>query len=363
MGPRWLSGRLARVRRTRGARYGVMLLALAAGTGIGLAVGTTAFGDTVCGTTGDISDCAQWGVDGYATRLAIENTGTTTITLFTFTLPSGVTVSGVAGVASPNHCTWTANQIMCTATIAPGQTFFADILYAMNQMPPVGSTGALTMTDASGTPPEQTVPLQSSTVCGTNPCTISSTGSSSSTSTPPSTSTMSSTSTSTSPPTSACQAKLKVTKLLASSKYEIKLHRDLYVTYKDAGALAYTIFVHNDSKCPATGVVITDALPHDFDCAGGTWHYVTGGKPVVNHVHCKGEGRDILLDIGMLGADQTALVELSGRFLLERATANTARATATNAPGEHSDHIHVEVVSKKQFDADRGRINTHAAAR
>jgi hypothetical protein len=78
---------------------------------------------------------------------------------------------------------------------------------------------------------------------------------------------------------------------------------------------------------------------------------------VVDQVHCKGEGRDIHVDIGTLGPDETAVVEVSGKFRLERATANTARATATNAPGARSDHVRVDVVSKKQFEADKGMIN------
>jgi hypothetical protein len=53
----------------------------------------------------------------------------------------------------------------------------------------------------------------------------------------------------------------------------------------------------------------------------------------------------------------TAVVVVSGRFAAERATANTAHAMATNAPGAHSDHIHVDVVSKKQFEADKGKFH------
>jgi hypothetical protein len=339
-----------------GTRAVLVLLALAAGVGAALMVGASAFGDTVCGTTGDISSCAQWGVDGYATRLAIENTGTQPISSFSFALPSGTTVTGVAGTSS---CTNGSNEITCTITIAPGQTAFVDIL--SNPTPAVGSTGTLTMTDASGTQPGQSVPLQSSSVCAngtsTSTCTL---GSTPSTSTSTSTSTPSTPSTPTSVGTPGgvpCQAKLTVTKVLAASTEVIKQHRDLYVSPKDAKFLEYEIFVRNDSNCNATGVVLTDGLPHDFDCAGGVWHEVTGGPPRPNHFHCKGEGRDVRVDIGALGADQAVVVEVSGTFPREHMTTNVAHATAANAPGAHSDHVHVDVVSKKQFEADKGKIN------
>jgi hypothetical protein len=57
-----------------------MALALAAGTGVALIVGASALGDTVCGTTGDVSDRAQWGVNvgGNATRLVVTNTAPAT---------------------------------------------------------------------------------------------------------------------------------------------------------------------------------------------------------------------------------------------------------------------------------------------
>jgi Domain of unknown function DUF11 len=135
----------------------------------------------------------------------------------------------------------------------------------------------------------------------------------------------------------------------------IKHHRDLYVTFKDAEFLEYEILVHNNSNCPATGVVVTDALPHDFDCHGGVWHYITN-MPVPNHFHCKGEGREVRVDVGSLGADQTVIVEVSGKFPRERTTTNVAHASAANAPGAHSDHVHVDVVSMKQFEADRGKL-------
>jgi Domain of unknown function DUF11 len=346
MGPNKKLAWTAIARRVRGLRYGLALLALAAGAGVALIVGASAFGDTVCGTTGDVSDCAQWGVLGNATRLVVQNTGTQRISSFTFTLPPGTMVSGVAGVPS-GTCSWAANMVTCTMPIDPGQTFFGDILYS-GQPPAVGSTATLTPTDAGGAAqPGQSVLLQSSSVCGVGTSTTTCTLSSSSSSTMSSTNTM----------TQACQADLKVTKLLAASNAVIKHHRDLYVTFANAEFLEYEIFVQNRSNCPATDVVITDALPSDFNCHGGVWHYA-GQTPVPNHFHCKGEGRDVRVTIGTLGADQTAIVELRGKFPRERTTTNTARATATNAAGQHSDHVHVEVVSKKQFEADKGKFNT-----
>jgi hypothetical protein len=331
-----------RVRRSVVMRFGLVLVALAGGAGLALLVGASAFGDTVCGTTGDVSDCAQWGVDGNATRLAVENTGTQTISSFTFTLPAGTTVTGVAGTTS---CTWASNQITCTMPIAPGQTFFADILYPQGGMPAVGSTGTLTPSDAGGTPqPGQNVSLQAATVCGTTPCTISSSSTNTNTS-------------SGTPTTQTCQARLKVSKHLGFSKGLIKQHRDLYVTFKNSEILEYVIVVKNDSGCPATGVVVTDALPHDFDCHGGVWH-LSERMPHLNDLACKGEGRDVRVDVGALGPDQAVIVELRGRFPAERTTTNVAHATAANAPGAHSDHVHVDVVSEKQFLADRGKVQT-----
>jgi hypothetical protein len=61
--------------------------------------------------------------------------------------------------------------------------------------------------------------------------------------------------------------------------------------------------------------------------------------------------------VGTLGPDDAAEVTVRGKFSRERTTSNTARATATNAPGEHSDHIHVDVVSKKQFEKDKATFN------
>lgn len=335
MGPNKKLGRAAIVRWLGALRYGLLLVVLAAGGGVGLIVGASAFGDTVCGTTGDMSDCAQWGVDGYATRLAVQNTGTQTISSFTFTLPAGAMVSGVAGTTS---CSWTSSQVTCTAPIAPGQTFFADILYMSGTTPAVGSTGTLTPSDANGVAqPGQSVSLQQSTVCGTNPCTLSS-----------STATSTSTETSTTPP---CQATLDVTKSLEGREDLINRRPDLYITFKDAAPLHYKILVRNVSQCAASTVVVTDALPNDFDCTGGDWEFTVRGL-ATHHFHCKGTGQVARIDVGEIEPGLSVEIKLSGRFLRERASTNIARAVAANAPGAHSQHIHVDVVSKQQFHAD-----------
>jgi Domain of unknown function DUF11 len=185
-------------------------------------------------------------------------------------------------------------------------------------------------------------------VCGTIPCTLSS---SSSTSTSTNTNTSSGI-----PTTQGCQARLKVTKLLASSREVIKVHRDLYVTFKDAPFLEYEILVENDSNCPATGVEVSDPLPRDFDCDGGVWH-LAAQNPAPNHFKCEGRGREVRVEVGALRAGQTVIVEVRGKFPAEHTTSNVGHATAANAPGAHSDHVHVDVVSKKQFEADKGKRN------
>jgi hypothetical protein len=320
---------------------------LAAGAGVVLMVGASAFGDTVCGTPGDVSDCAQWGVNGNATRLVVKNTGTQTISSVTFTLPAGANVYGVAGNTGCTNGPGT-NQISCNTAIAPGQTLFFDIL---SSQVTVGSTGTLTLKDAGGVQqPGQTVALQSASVCGgsmsTPTCTIGSGGP---------------TPTGTGTPTGApCHAKLEVTKNLESSKHEIKLKPDLYVTYTSAMYLKYEIFVTNDSACPAAGVVITDPLPRDFRCHAGVWH-VLAQHPGPNGFECHGEGEAVRVDVGALGAHQTVVVALSGTFPRERTTANTAHAIAANAPGAHSNHVHVDVVSEARFLRDKGMLKNPGA--
>src|ERR1700736_4201201 len=140
--------------RGRWRRFAAITVVVLVGfaTGVVLA-GPAAFGDTVTGTTGDISYSATWtqGPSANQTTLTLNNTaasGGQTISEFYFTLGAG-TITNVSG--SPSACSFPQpNQVYCGGQIMPGQTETVTI----TSQAPIGNgtNGTLKMYDSSDSP-------------------------------------------------------------------------------------------------------------------------------------------------------------------------------------------------------------------
>ena len=324
----------------RRLRYGWLVLALCGGAGIGLIVGSVALGDEVCGTAGDLPFCAQWGVNGFAYRLSVKNTGTQTISSFAFTLPNGTTANGTAGNAG---CTANSstNQVTCTNPTAPGQTQFVDITSQTGV--PVGSSGTLTLKDANGAAqPDQTVSLQSSAKCSlirpegsaTDTCTTSSTGTTETT-TPP------------------CTPTLKVlkdvqpaisqgpnphfplanVKQLPPGSHSYTVGYDPRYSFGTYSEFDFVIYVTNASNppCDAANVIVSDQLSNAFYSLGEQTQ-LFGPPATVHHVPgSDGYGGNIAISIPSLptGATLTYEFGVSAYPQGESNTAKVGRAEST----------------------------------
>jgi hypothetical protein len=319
----------------------MLVTALGACGAAGLLVSQAAFGraeDKAC----DQVVCAQWGIEGNASRLWIENaaaSGGATITSEMFTDTIGTTFTGVAGTTA---CQAVSIEISCNAPIAPGASFFADIL-AQGGNPPVGTTGTVTV--STGTlsyrtaPDTITVTLDSSLI------------------------TSSSKSTSTSQP--PCQPKLVLTKTVhaeprarhvAFTKF---LRREegpkvpTWVTWEFPSSDAFLIFaitVTNDGDCVARNVKVWDEPPAAFKCD----HVLVAPPPKGNKVHggsnCHGIPEEAVETIADLAPGETARVYLLGHLDREGKLTNTAEANAKNAPKvEKSNPVAVDVLSTARF--------------
>ena len=281
----------------------------------------------------------QWGINGFATRLWIENTASTggsNVTGETFSDAIGTVFGGVAGTTA---CQAASTQVACTASIPPGETFFVDML-SPNGNPPVGTTGTATLI-VNGAPVQVTVMLQTSTI------------------------TSSSGTTETTPPPPRCEAKLHITKKIEVQflgidrkendflKHEPGPNGGTYVTHelpteKPPVVLSYTITVTNTSECEAKDVSITDAMPLNFHCG----HVFVHGR----NSGCTGHiPQELIENIGNLAPGQTADATIYGRFIFNaidegKAFKNTAHANAKNALGTNSKPpVAVKVVSEEQF--------------
>jgi uncharacterized repeat protein (TIGR01451 family) len=317
-------------RLVRRIRVQWLVVALAAGAGTGLVVGTSARGDTICANAGDIQFCAQWGVDGYATRLVVKNTGTQTISSFTFTLPAGTTTTGAAGNTGCKTGP-ASNQISCTTPIALGQTQFVDIL--SNPTPAVGSSGTLMMIDGSGiSQAGQNVTLQASSVChngtSTTTCTISTTTTS----------------------TAGCAPiELDILKTLepgvatwltvkevpyGSHHYMVA---DAPAAYADfpTNWLSYIITVANVGQCPATDVRVIDQLP-------GAFHYMYAkitsgsGANLISHPKAGQYGGKLEVEIASLAAGDKLEITVAGDPIRDSSSTNTAHLSAPGFGGKQS---------------------------
>jgi hypothetical protein len=353
-------------------RYLWAVVALAAGVAVSLLAGGPALADTVCGTTGTVGYCAQFGVNGFAYRLAVEDTGAQNIAGFAFTLPSGTTATGAAGNTS---CSASGSVVTCTGTIAPGGSTFVDILTGSPVT--VGSSGTLVLKDAAGdAQPGVPVPLQSSSICaeGTSTTTCNFPTTASSTTTTPTTTTAGGTpaggtgstttatsvsTTTTTATTPSCEAKLDVTKELHGLtilQSRGKPH-DFLAYSLHPGSTKYSAYfviaAVNESGCVAKDVVLEDLLPAEFKCTEGDHSDPAGGLGVV-HFPCRGGGRFLRFHLGDLPPHYRAYVIAEGYFeapghRVAYETSNTARGEAENASLQESATIHVKVVSRAEW--------------
>lgn len=144
----------------------MLLVALAACGAAGLLVGSVALGRTnskVC----DPVLCAQWGINGFASRLWIKNDaapGGATITGEVFSDAVGTTFTGVAGTTA---CQESSTRVTCDASIAPGATFLGDLL-AQGGNPSVGTTGTVTAVVGGGVH-SLNVSLDATSIASTGP--------------------------------------------------------------------------------------------------------------------------------------------------------------------------------------------------
>jgi len=313
----------------RQARFVALLAALAVCGLAGLFVGSAAFGRSRdSGEACDQVFCAQWGINGFASRLWIKNVGSANITTEAFSDAIGTVFTGVAGTTA---CQATQTQtVTCDAVIAPGGTFFGDLL-AQGGNPPVGASGTVTANND-----RQGVFLQDTSITGTGP------------SPPP-------------PPPPSCRARLHVDKTLSSyeSGGQLILYGEslrhlsgprggTYETYVfppvKTRHLFYYIKVTNTSECEAKAVAVEDTITA-FGCAelftqppSGPSH--SSQCAGLRHVHTR---------LGNLAPGKTARFLIEGAFIKEGEFTNTARAIATNATAEKSVPITTKVVSEAEF--------------
>jgi uncharacterized repeat protein (TIGR01451 family) len=296
---------------------------LGAAFAAGLVLASTAFGGSGCGKAGDISFCAQWGVNGFATRLTIKNTGSQTISSFVFTLPAGAGSTG-SGVGGNLGCHASSNVVTCTTPIKPGQSQFVDILAGKIA---VGSKGSLTMKNGSGAAqPAVSLTLQAVAEGA-----------------------------STEASTTTCEPKLVVEKRIVkletgNVRFVPGSHDQVFATFPGA-KVEYEVKVSNFSNCTAKDVVIDDQLPREFDCSSATSRAFVA-KPQAEK--CSGTGRYIDAYVGDIPPHGVASLTIYGRFsplgkLSSYETSNTGFAKADNAAEESSPPVRVDVVRHGRF--------------
>jgi uncharacterized repeat protein (TIGR01451 family) len=210
--------------------------------------------------------------------LVVKNTGTQTMSSFSFALLGGTTANGTAGNIG---CAASSNTVTCSNPTPPGQSQFVDIL--SSPTPAVGSTGTLTIEDQSGVAqPGQSVTLQSSSACAsgtsTTTCTIGTT--------------TSSTTTQTNTTAGCAPVKLAVSKSMeptpmedngylevnsvtevprASNHYDVASRHSAYLP-----SGRFVVTVKNDGDCPATDVELADRLPSNVNYLPRSLKQVTG---------------------------------------------------------------------------------------